>query len=45
MPPRPPEPARSGGWGKGLFTRSGNVRTAISSAMAVYDGMKSAYPS
>jgi arabinogalactan endo-1,4-beta-galactosidase len=39
------EPTRSGAWGAGLFTWSGTSCTAISSAFAVYDGMKTAYTS
>ncbi len=34
------EPTRSGTWGSGLFTAKSNVRTAIPSAMAVYDQWK-----
>jgi arabinogalactan endo-1,4-beta-galactosidase len=34
------EPTRSGAWGKGLFTTSGTVRTAIPAAMAIYDAMR-----
>ena len=37
------EPTHSGGWGNGLFSVRGNVRTAIPDAMSVYDSMKGAY--
>jgi arabinogalactan endo-1,4-beta-galactosidase len=39
------EPTHSGGWGSGLFTTSGRVRTAIPSAFAIYDQIKTAYAS
>ena len=37
------EPTRYGAWGNGLFTWSGTSCTAISSAFAVYDAMRTAY--
>jgi len=39
------EPTRSGDWGNGLFTWNGTSCTAISSALAVYDAMRTAYAS
>ena len=39
------EPTRSGDWGNGLFTWNGTSCTAISSAFAVYDAMRTAYAS
>jgi arabinogalactan endo-1,4-beta-galactosidase len=39
------EPTRYGAWGNGLFTWSGTSCTAISSAFAVYDSMRTAYAS
>lgn len=37
------EPTQNGAWGSGLCTWSGTNCTAISSAFAVYDAMKTAY--
>jgi len=39
------EPTRSGDWGNGLFTWNGTSCTAISSAFAVYDAMRTTYAS
>jgi arabinogalactan endo-1,4-beta-galactosidase len=37
------EPTRGGGWGEGLFTRSGQNSTAIAARMMLYDQMRAAY--
>ena len=39
------EPTRYGAWGNGLFTWNGTSCTAIASAFAVYDSMRTAYAS
>jgi arabinogalactan endo-1,4-beta-galactosidase len=37
------EPTRGGGWGEGLFTRSGQNSNAIASRMMLYDQMRADY--
>jgi len=39
------EPTHSGAWGSGLFATSGKVSTAIASAFAIYDSVRTAYKS
>jgi arabinogalactan endo-1,4-beta-galactosidase len=39
------EPTHSGAWGNGLFTTSGRASTAIASAFAIYDSIRTAYAS